>query len=216
MARLDIKWRTRTEVAPQAVLTGESQEQTARSSARIADKPMMVLVTDPDPTSKRMRKLEDVVFKNESLAIGTKFFDTIRISEADAARDRILAKAGKHAPRIVFLRRDYSVSGVVNKHSLKPRKITNEMRKIVKKTYVNSFDKMVKGYIKLLTKLDGLESVRQRLADKRSRLNGSTKKSSLKKLARDVKKYDKEMEKWRAAEESLLSFKSKGAKAPKA
>ena len=197
-------------------MTGESQEQTAKSASRIADKPMMVLVTDPDPTNKQMRKLEDVVFKNETLALGAKFFDAIRISEADAARDRVLAGAGKHAPRIVFLRRDYSVSGVVNKHSLKARKITGEMRKIVKKTYVNSFDKMVKGYIKLLTKLDGLESVRQRLADKRSRLNGSTNKSALKKLDRDVKKYDKEMEKWRAAEEKLVAFKSKGAKAPKA
>ncbi len=197
-------------------MTGESQEQTARSTARIADKPMMVLVTDPDPTSKQMRKLEDVVFKNESLAIGTKFFNAIRISEADAARDRILSEAGKYAPRIIFLRRDYTVSGVVNKHSLKARKITGQMRKLVKKTYVNSFDKMVKGYIKLLTKLDGLESVRQRLADKRSRLNGSTNKSALKKLDRDIKKYDKEMEKWRAQEEKLLTFKSKGAKAPKA
>ena len=197
-------------------MTGESQEQTAKSTSRIADKPMMVLVTDPDPTSKPMRKLEDVVFKNESLAIGTKFFTAIRISEADAARDRILAEAGKDAPRIVFLRRDYTVSGVVNKHSLKPRKITGEMRKLAKKTYVNSFDKMVKGYIKLLTKLDGLESVRQRLADKRSRLNGSTNKSALKKLDRDVKKYEKEMDKWRSDEEGLLTFKSKGAKAPKA
>ena len=176
----------------------------------------MVLVTDPDPTNKAMRKLEDVVFKNESLAIGTKFFLAIRISEADAARDRILAEAGKHAPRIVFLRRDYSVSGVVNKYSLKARKITGQMRKLAKKTYVNSFDKMVKGYIKLLTKLDGLESVRQRIADKRSRLKGSTKKSALKKLDRDIKKYDKEMEKWNAAEERLLAFKTKGAKAPKA
>jgi hypothetical protein len=198
------------------VVTGESQEQTAKSTARIADKPMMVLVTDPDPTNKDMRKLEDVVFKNESLAIGTKFFDAIRINEADAARDRILAEAGKGAPRIVFLRRDFSVSGVVSKHSLKPRKITGEMRKVVKKTYVNSFDKMVKGYIKLLTRLDGLDSVRRRLADKRSRLNGSTDKSKLKKLDRDVKKYDKDMEKWTADEEKLLTFKSKAAKAPKA
>ena len=177
---------------------------------------MMVLVTDPDPTNKAMRKLEDVVFKNESLAIGTKFFNAIRIGEADAARDRILSEAGKNAPRIIFLRRNYTVSGVVTKHNLKARKITGEMRKLTKKTYVNSFDKMVKGYIKLLTKLDGLESVRQRIADKRSRLIGSTNRSALKKLERDVKKYDKEMEKWSTAEEKLLTFKSKGAKAPKA
>jgi hypothetical protein len=173
---------------------------------------MIVFVMSDDPTDVGMRKLEDVVFKNETLAIGAKFFDTIKISEAQAAQDRILANAGRGAPRIIFLARDYSVSKVISPKSLSARKIITAMKRVVKKTYANSFDKMTKGYIKLLTRRDGLESVRQRIADKRARLNDRPNPSALKKLERDQKAYDEDMAKWQEDERKLLELQLTGDK----
>jgi hypothetical protein len=172
---------------------------------------MLVYVVNPDPTEKKVRKLEDVVFKNETLALGSRFFRCMKVSEADAAQDRILSEAGRGSPRLVFIARDYKVDSVVSS----PRsasKIVRSMKGLANKTYVNKFDKMVKGYIKLLTKMDGLESVRLRIDDRRKRLAGSSNPSAAKKLKRDEKAYQEDLAKWRADEKKLLEFELKGDK----
>jgi hypothetical protein len=215
MARLRINWRTMTEVAPQAVTTGDRAED-AKNTSRFADKPMMVLVAHPDPTDKMMNRLDSVVFANEQFAVGTKFFDTIRISEADASRDRVLAKAGKGAPRLVFLSREYKVAKVLSGRGISAGKGLKAMKLLSKKSYVNSFDKMVKGYIKLLNKLDQLEGTKRRLADSRSRLNSKPNASKAKKLQRDEKEYEKEVAQWNEQEKKLLEMKPKAIKQPKA
>ena len=57
---------------------------TVIAAAMRAEKPMMIYVTSDDATDGTTRKLEEVVFKGEKLAIGTKFFDCYKISVADA------------------------------------------------------------------------------------------------------------------------------------
>ena len=170
---------------------------------------MLVYVTSPDQTQKATRKLEDVVFKNETLAIGTKFFRCVKITESEAAQDRILAAAGRGSPRLLMIRRDYTVDTVVSKNSCNAGKIIRGMKSVVKKTYVNSFDKMVKGYIKLLTRRDGLESVRARLADKKKRLEEKPNAGAAKKLARDQQEYDRDMAEWLEDQKKLLEVKLK-------
>ena len=169
MARLRISWRSMNEVAPTAAATATEGEEAAddgsSNSAMIAEKPMMVFITHSDPTHKMMNRLDSVVFANEQFAVGTKFFDTIRISEANAARDRVLSSAtkGKDAPHIVFLDRKYKVMKTLSGKGISAGKVVKTMKVVSKKTYVNSFDKMVKGYIKLLNSLDQLEGTKQRL-----------------------------------------------------
>jgi hypothetical protein len=187
---------------------GEQKPAPANTS-RIAERPMMVYVTSPDATNRDTRKFEDVVLKSEAVAIGAKFFDCVRISEANADQDRILAKAGRGSPRLVFLNREYEVSKTVTARSLSSSRITKAMKLVVKESYENNFDKMVKAYVKLLTRRDGLESVRQRLADKKNRLAAKPNASKLKKLERDQKKYDEDMAKWRKDEQELLTMRPK-------
>ncbi len=50
MARLSIKWRSATDVAPTAATTGESTDAKA-NTARVADRPMLVLVAAPDASA---------------------------------------------------------------------------------------------------------------------------------------------------------------------
>ena len=74
MARLTISWQSVSSVSPKAATTKaeDLEEQTeegkpqAQSSAR-AKQPTIVFVTADDPTHKIMRKLDDVVFKDERI-----------------------------------------------------------------------------------------------------------------------------------------------------
>ena len=187
----------------------EEQKPAPANTSRIAERPMMVYVTSPDSTNRDSRKFEDVVLKSESVAIGAKFFDCIRISEANADEDRLLAKAGRRAPRLVFLNREYKVTGTIAGRSLSSSRISKAMNVVVKASYENSFDKMVKAYVKLLTRMDGLESVRQRIADKRNRLAAKPNASKQKKLERDQKRFDEDMAEWRKDEQELLTMRPK-------
>jgi hypothetical protein len=173
-----------------------------------AERPMIVYVPSDDPTDKTTRKLEQVVFKNEKLAVGSKFFDTIKISAGDALQDRIL-KEKTRVPRMVFLRRDYSVHAVLQQRQLSPSRILRAMKSLVKKEYVNNFDKMVKDYIKLLNELDRLEGRRTLLADTRNRLAGKPNAAKARKLARMEAEYKADREAWVEKEKQILQLKAK-------
>lgn len=210
MALISINWKPADAVAPTAAATGDDTSTSKGSTALRSEKPMMIYITSDDNTDKLTRKLEDVVFANEQLGIGTKFFATIKVTAGNALQDRMLKEAGRDTPRIVFLTRDYKVHAVMEKSKLSAGKLLKEMKSLVRKEYKNSFDSMVRGYTKLLNELDRLEGTKAMLADKQARAQGSA--SKLKKLAREQKKYEKEMEDWRAREKKLLEFQPKATK----
>jgi hypothetical protein len=168
----------------------------------------MVYVPSDDPTDKTTRKLEQVVFKNEKLGVGAKFFDTIKISAGDALQDRIL-KEKNRVPRMVFLKRDYTVHAVLQQRQLTPGKIVKAMKSLVRVEYVNKFDSMVKDYIKLLNELDRLEGRKTQLADTRARLAGKPNRSKAKKLARMEAEYKAERDAWIEKEKQILALQTK-------
>jgi len=199
------------EVAPKAVVTGEEADETAKTDAAlVADKPLWIFVTDSDATSDGMRKLEEIVFKNEDVGVGAKFFKCVRVTEADAARDRILKDAGRGTPRMIFLRRDYTIHSVVD--NLKASAVLKAMKSLVAFTYESNFDRMTRDYKKLLNELDRLDSVRQRLDDLKLRVDQKGDASSRKKLESEQKEYDAEVTAWNAAESKLLALRRKGDK----
>jgi hypothetical protein len=219
LARLNISWRSLSEIAPQAATTGaieesaeENAEETKQTGTR-AEKPMMVYVTSDDPTDKDTRKLEAVVFKSEKVGLGAKFFDTIKISHGDALQDRILKEHGRFAPRIVLLSRDYEVTDVLQRNQLSAGKLLKAMKRLARKEYVTSFETMVRSYTKLLNDLDRLESKKSMLADQRRRLQEKPNRSRERKVAREEKEYEADMEAWKKKEEAVLKFRAKGDKA---
>jgi hypothetical protein len=210
LALLNISWRTLTEISPQAATTGEDIDDAApeAGAAMRAARPLMVYVPSDDPTDKTTRKLEQVVFKNEKLGVGAKFFDTIKISAGDALQDRIL-KEKNRVPRMVFLKRDYTVHAVLQQRQLTPGKIVKAMKSLVRVEYVNKFDSMVKDYIKLLNELDRLEGRKTQLADTRARLAGKPNRSKAKKLARMEAEYKAERDAWIEKEKQILALQTK-------
>lgn len=214
MARLRIEWATRTFIAPQAANTGETlgEEQGEQPQASLvrAERPMMIYVPADDSTDSAMRKLEDVVFANEKIGIGAKFFDTIRISAGDAQQDRILRETGDATPRIVFVQRDWSVSSVQEGKQISAGRLLKAMKASARDEYENNFEAMIRDYIKLLNELDRLEGKRTQLADSRARLADKPNAAKAKKLEREEKEFEEELAAWTQAEQKLLELRRKG------
>lgn len=216
MAKLGIDWKGQDHVAVKAAATESEEGDSAAAqpvkggSALVAERPMWVFVTADDPTNEKMRKLEDNIFKNEDVGVGSKFFHCIKISEADAARDRILKEAGRGTPRLLFLRRDYTVASVLNADQLTAGKVLKGMKSLVAENYKNSFDSVVSEYKKMLNELDRLDSVRTNLEAKRQKADNA---SEQKKLERDQAEYEKDMAAWNEKEQKLLQLQKKGEKA---
>jgi len=198
-------------VAPSAASTGGDEAAKAVRNAR-AEKPMMIYITSEEGTDKLTRKLEDVVFANEQLGLGTKFFETIKVSSGNALQDRMLKEAGRSTPRIVFLTRDYKVHAVMQKSKLSAGKLLKAMKSLAKKEYKSSFEKMVRGYTKLLNELDRLEGKKAQIADMRARLQAKPSPSKQRKMERAEKEFQKDMEDWLTREKKILAFKQKAEK----
>ena len=175
-----------------------------------AAKPMMIYVTSEDETDTLTSKLEQVVFKSEKLAIASKFFDTIKMSAGDAEQDRLISKAGKKAPRIIFLTRSYGVSKVLQGRSISAGKLTKAMSSLVRKEYKTNFNRMVKEYAKALNELDRLEARQTQINGNRARLAEKPNAGKLKKLDRKQKEYEKDRKAWQEKHDALLSFELKG------
>ena len=195
-------------MAPKAASTGDALASEG-SGRLVADKPMLIYVTAEDATSVATRKLEDISFKDERVAIGAKFFRCIKISAGDAAQDRLLKEAGSATPRLILVKRNYEVIKVLEKKRLSASKVQAAMAKLAKAEYKSSFSSMLSKYAKLLNELDRLDDVRAKLAADSTRYNADPKKyaTKLKKLAKAQLAYDKSMEEWKANESKLLELK---------
>ncbi len=177
----------------------------------ISDRPMMVYVMSDDPTDGDTRKLDSVAFAKEQVGVGSKFFNAIKMTTGDAAQDRIIKEAGRAVPRIVFLKRDYTVATVLQGNELSGGGIVKAMQQVVAKEYVSNFDAMVKSYISLLNDLDRLESKKAAIEDQKRRVAEKGNKSKEVKIARDEAEYKAEMEAFEAKEQKILERKVKGA-----
>jgi hypothetical protein len=215
MARLRIQWVSRDHVAPKAAATGETvgeegaEAAKARDSLR-AERPMMVYVTDDDPTNSIARKLEGVVFANEKVGIGSKFFECVKVSAGNALQDRILKDAGRLTPRIVFVQRDWTVNGVLEAKRISSGKLVKAMKAAARADYENKFEAMIRDYVKLLNDLDRFEAKKTQIADAKNRLASKPNASKAKKLEREERAFEKDMAEWQAKEKKLLTFRRKG------
>ncbi len=176
---------------------------------------MVIYVTADDETSGVARKLEDISFKDERVAIGAKFFRCVKISASDAAEDRILKVNGKSTPRLIFMKRNHQVVRVLEGRKLSASKINKAMAKLCSAEFKNRYGSMLSGYAKLLNELDRLDDVRTKLAADAKRIADSKKKKNVskrKKYDKAKADFDKKMKAWNASETKLLELKLKQQK----
>ncbi|HEX5135484.1 MAG TPA: hypothetical protein VFY93_00800 [Planctomycetota bacterium] len=212
MARLGIDWKSASAIAPTAVTTGESEAAADAKEVRgrFAEHPMMVYVMSDDPTDSATRKLDSVAFAKEQVGIGSKFFECFKMTAGDAAQDRMTKEAGKQIPRIIFMKRDYTVVTVLEGNELSGGGIVKAMQMVVRQEYETNFDTMVRDYISLLNDLDRLESKKAAIEDQKRRVAEKPNKSKEKKIARDEEEYKAEMEAFEAKENKIKQLKAKG------
>jgi len=217
MALLRIKWESKSTVAPQAASTGEATaDADANVGKRYAERPMLVYVAGDDATDSLTRKLEDIGFADERVGIGSKFFRCIKVTGGNALQDRLLKEHGKTTPRLLFIKRDYTVIATLEKRKLKSGSIVKAMARLAREEYKDSFSSMVSNYAKLLNERDRLDGVSTQLAEKARKLQAKPNASKEKKLNRDKAAFEKAMESWKKSEEKLLAFRAKPIKKPAA
>ncbi|MHC4492634.1 MAG: hypothetical protein ACYTDU_13520 [Planctomycetota bacterium] len=183
--KLKIAWLVVTGVAPEAAATGAGSK--AVEDSEWADKPMMVYIPSDDPTDSITRKLNSVVFKNEKVGIGAKFFETLKISRRHALDDRLLVSHADPTPQIVFLKRNFTEHAALQKKQISASKLLKTMKSLVRAEYINDFDAMVRAYGKLLDELDRLESRKEVLTKQRQRLEDQPNPAKERKLEREEK-----------------------------
>src|SRR5262245_51125756 len=104
-----VSWKSQERVSPNndVVTAKDGDEKGAPAEVtRRAEKPMMVFISDPVVVDA-FDKIEKVVLVDDRVLIGSRAFTCIRLTPEQAAKDKLLASAGKETPRIVFVTEDY-------------------------------------------------------------------------------------------------------------
>ena len=197
-ARLRIHWRTLHELPVAQAPPAERKQW--------SDEPMMVYIPSEDPKDSITRKLKEVVFADERVGIGAKFFDTIKVSASDALADALLRKHGRSTPRIVLLRCDYTEHTVLEKRQISASRLVKAMRALVGEQFVEDFDKTVRAYSLLLDELDRIEARKEAIEEKWERLDAKPSPARVRKLEEEEAANDAAMDAWELREEKLLAF----------
>lgn len=212
MAVLSIGWSNLAKVAPAkpAVTTGsegEAGEQPAAPEVKRAAKPMLVYIADP-AASEGFDKVEKVVMTEDKIVIGTKAFTCVRMTPEQADQDELLVKAGKGAPRVVFISADYQDVEALEGDKLSIGKMWGEMNAQFKKHYKGDLEKNVKAMLKVLGEFDKIANERKLIEEKKARAD--------KPSDADKKEWDKESKELDAREkaanaerDALLKFEPK-------
>ena len=197
---MNIHWQTvetiTTKVAKDVVVTGEESTtkkvESEELSLKWGDKPVVVYVCDESAGCEGFDKLEEVVLKDEKVALGMRGFKTVKMHPEHAELDPLLAGKGKAVPRMLLVDPIKMKVKVLEKNKLKASGLYGAMKQVSGKVYKEKLDKVVKSHIKLLGEQDQLVNEQKVLNQKADRLAGETGKKAEKDLA-EVKKEREEV-----------------------
>jgi hypothetical protein len=189
LAALQISWESvaRLSAAPLPQVTGISDQAPSTDGARKAsgpDRPVIVWIDDMDAGYD---KLQEVVFKNEKVALGIKAFRAVKMSEEDAKNDPLLADAGKDLPRLVLVQPDGKTT-VLEKGRLTAGNLFTAMKRSAKTSYGVNLETLVKKHLEVLGELDKVTSEDEILAKKQERLqedDGASARKDLDEVKRE-------------------------------
>jgi hypothetical protein len=156
-----VKWTSKDRVTPEtAVVTGTEEKSDVVAETRRADKPMMVFVTD-SAVVEGFDKIEKVVLTDDRVLIGSRAFACIKMTPEQAAKDKLLADAGKETPRIVFVTMDYKDTHVIEGSKLSVGGLWSAMQVQYKKAYEGNLETSVKAMLKVLVEFDKVGAARK-------------------------------------------------------
>lgn len=179
------------------------------------DKPLVIFVCDEAAGCEGFDKLEEVVFKNEKVALGMKAFRTVKMNPSAAEKEPLLADAGSEIPRLVVFDNLKNKAVVVEKGKLTASGLYNAMKKVADAVYEQKLDGIVKDHLKLLTERDQLANEEKVLAEKETRLSeeADKNKKDLAELKEERTAVQKQLEEISTKEKDLWKLTPKTAKA---
>lgn len=209
-----MKWESRERVSPVSAVVTPKEGETVEAlmeSPRRAEKPMMVYVTD-QAVVEGFDKIEKVVMTEDKVLIGARAFQCIRLSPEQAAKDKLIAEAGKETPRIVFVTADFKDTLVIEGSKLSVSSLYAAMKTQFKKFYEGDLDKNVSAMQKVLLEFDKIGGARKVQEEKEAR---ETKPTEIDKAdwAKTKKELDERQAKAEKERDALLKFAKKEVKA---
>jgi len=192
LAELSIRWETVERVSTggeTAVVTGESaaESESKEVALKWGDQPIVVYVCD-DGGCEGFDKLEEVVLKDEKVALGMKAFRTVKMHPDYADVDPVTAGKGKDLPRMLVIEPTKMKVTVLEKGKLKASTLFKAMEKAVGKVYKEKLKKVVKGHIKLLTEQDQHSNAIKTINAKIAREDDEEKQAEAKEELAEIKK----------------------------
>ena len=186
MAELSIKWQTVERVSKGGdVVTGAAEgEEASEVELKWGDQPIIVYVCDEAAGCEGFDKLEEVVLKDEKVALAMKAFRTVKMHPDHADEDPVTAGEGKEVPRMLLIEPTKMKVTVLEKGKLKASTLYKAMQKTAGKVYKEKIDKIVKKHLKLLNEQDKLVNAIGVLAEKEGRLSDEEGKKAEKELAK--------------------------------
>jgi len=158
-----------------AVVSGDAATD-AESAAREpvlkwTDKPILVYVCDEADGCEAFEKIEEIVLKDEKVALGMKAFRTLRMHPDDVDADPILKERGKGVPRMIFIEPNKMKFQILEPKKVKASALFSAMKKTAKGFWKESLATVVKSHQKLMVDQDKLANEIKTLEDKKGRLD---------------------------------------------
>ena len=196
MAALGIKWESVERVSvggeDAKVVTGGEGEAKSSEAKELAlkwgNKPVVVYVCDEAAGCEGFDKLEEVILKDEKVALGMKAFRTVKMHPDHADVDPVTAGKGKDVPRMLVIEPTKMKVTVVQGGKLKASGLFKAMEKAAGKAYKEKLKKVVTAHQKLLTEQDQFANAVKTLEAKIARMDDEKKQAKAKEELEEVRK----------------------------
>lgn len=181
MAALTIRWQSVESITKPAmvVVTGEDateEESSDKIELKWTDKPILVFVCDETEVCEGIDKVNDIILKDEKLALGMRAFRTVKMDPDQVEADSFLAGHGKDVPRMLLVDPVLKRVTIVEKSKLKASGLFSAMKKVSDKFWKQKLKSVVSDHLRLLTEQDKLANADKTLADKETRATDDEKK----------------------------------------
>jgi hypothetical protein len=179
------------------------------------DRPIFVYVCDEAGGCEAQDKLDNLILKDEKVALGAKAFRTVKMHPDLANEDPVLKGHGKEVPRMLFVNPTDLKVTVLEGSKLKTSTLSDAMEKAAGSFWKEKLDKVVTAHLKLLTEQDQLANAQKVLAEKKTRLSsedGAKAKKELEELAKEEAELQKEIRELDEKEAELWKLTPKPVK----
>ena len=174
------------------VVTGEGSEAGSTEAKELAlkwgEKPIVVYVCDEAAGCEGFDKLEEVILKDEKVALGMKAFRTVKMHPDHADVDPVTKGKGKDLPRMLVIEPTKMKVTVIEGGKLKASSLFKAMERAAGKVYKEKLKKVVSEHQSLLTEQDQLSNAVKTLDAKIAREEDEKKQAKAKEELEEVRK----------------------------